>query len=52
MALLSKPSQTILERLARIETRLVQLMLHLGLDPYNKTYDGDQPRKPQPKSEA
>jgi hypothetical protein len=28
------------QRLRRIETRLVQLMLHLGLDPYSKVYDG------------
>lgn len=26
-------------RLARIETRLVQLMLHMGLNPYEKAYD-------------
>lgn len=26
-------------RLARMESRLVQIMLHLGLDPYKKTYD-------------
>jgi signal transduction histidine kinase len=27
------------QRLRRIETRLVQLMLHFGLDPYFKVYD-------------
>lgn len=26
------------ERLARVESRLVQLMLHLGLDPQKKHY--------------
>lgn len=26
------------DRLARVESRLVQLMLHMGLDPYTKTY--------------
>jgi hypothetical protein len=26
-------------RLARIESRLVQLMLHMGLNPYEKQYD-------------
>jgi len=28
-------------RLARLESRLVQLMLHTGLDPYTKTYDDE-----------
>lgn len=32
-----KPS--IEERLVRIESRLVQLMYHLGLDPHVRTYD-------------
>ena len=27
------------QRLARIESRLVQLMLHFNLNPYEKTYD-------------
>lgn len=27
-------------RIERMETRLVQLMLHLGLDPYTRQYDG------------
>jgi len=27
------------ERLIRIESRLVQIMFHLGLDPYHKTYE-------------
>lgn len=26
------------ERLVRIESRLVQIMLHLGMDPYKKMY--------------
>ncbi len=26
-------------RLVRIESRLVQIMMHLGLDPYRKMYD-------------
>jgi hypothetical protein len=36
------------QRLRRIETRLVQLMLHFGLDPYFKVYDGPgQPVEPR-----
>lgn len=31
------------DRLIRIESRLVQIMLHLGLDPYKKTYDATHP---------
>lgn len=27
------------QRMVRIESRLVQLMLHMGLDPYNKVYE-------------
>lgn len=27
------------QRMRRIETRLVQLMIHLGMDPYTKMYD-------------
>lgn len=27
-------------RLTRIESRLVQLMIHVGLDPYEKKYEG------------
>lgn len=27
------------KRLVRIESRLVQIMMHLGLDPYRKMYD-------------
>lgn len=27
------------QRIRRIETRLVQLMIHLGMDPYSKMYD-------------
>ncbi len=26
-------------RLRRVESRLVQLMIHLGMDPYNKMYE-------------
>jgi hypothetical protein len=29
-------------RLARLETRIVQLMLHLGLNPYEKQYATDK----------
>lgn len=36
----SHPSNSeIAARTARIESRLVQLMIHLGLDPYKKTYE-------------
>lgn len=31
--------ETIERRLARIESRLVTLMIHLGLDPYERMYD-------------
>jgi hypothetical protein len=31
--------ESIEKRLARIESRIVQLMLHVGVDPYAKTYD-------------
>ena len=27
------------KRMTRMESRLVQLMIHLGLDPYERTYD-------------
>jgi cystathionine beta-lyase/cystathionine gamma-synthase len=38
---------TLTVRVERMETRLVQLMLHLGLDPYSKQYDGPgKPSKP------
>lgn len=30
------------ERLIRIESRLVQIMLHLGMNPYQKMYDDNQ----------
>lgn len=33
------------QRLARIESRLVQLMIHLGLDPYGKTYEAESPHR-------
>lgn len=36
-------------RIVRIESRLVQLMLHLGLDPYDHRYQQDQPRTLSPK---
>lgn len=36
----SHPSNSDLAaRMARIESRLVQLMIHQGLDPYNKVYE-------------
>lgn len=36
----SQPSNSELAaRMARIESRLVQLMIHQGLDPYNKVYE-------------
>lgn len=39
-------------RLTRIESRLVQIMLHLGMDPYRKMYEADanQPHNPNPAS--
>jgi len=33
------------ERLIRIESRLVQIMLHLGMNPYQKMYDDNYPKK-------
>lgn len=43
-----KSPETIEQRLIRIETRIVQLMMHLGLNPYEKTYDAStyQPHHP------
>lgn len=43
----SKTLNEIASRVARIESRLVQLMLHVGANPYEKTYDREQqtPRK-------
>lgn len=36
----SQPSnKELAARMARIESRLVQLMIHQGLDPYNKVYE-------------
>ena len=32
-------AQSIEKRIIRIESRLVQIMCHLGLDPYAKTYE-------------
>lgn len=29
-------------RMARIESRIVQLMLHMGLNPYEKAYDANK----------
>jgi hypothetical protein len=29
------------DRLIRIESRLVQIMLHLGMNPYKKTYEAN-----------
>lgn len=37
------------QRMARIESRLVQLMLHMGLNPYEKTYATDKAKqRPHP----
>ena len=32
-------------RVRRIESRLVQLMLHLGLNPYEKCYEARNPNQ-------
>jgi hypothetical protein len=39
-------------RLTRIESRLVQIMLHLGMDPYRKMYtaNASEPHNPDPAS--
>ncbi len=39
-------------RLTRIESRLVQIMLHLGMDPYRKMYtaNANEPHNPDPTS--
>lgn len=37
------PPSSIEKRLRRIESRLVQLMMHMGLNPYAKVYDGEEP---------
>jgi hypothetical protein len=39
------PPSSIEKRLRRIESRLVQLMIHMGLNPYAKTYEGDEADK-------
>lgn len=36
------PPTSLEKRLRRIESRLVQLMIHMGLNPYAKQYDGDE----------
>lgn len=36
------PPNSIEKRLRRIESKLTQLMLHMGLNPYKKVYDGDE----------
>jgi hypothetical protein len=36
------PPTSIEKRLRRIESRLVQLMIHMGLNPYSKQYEGDE----------
>lgn len=33
------------DRLVRIESRLVQIMLHLGMNPYEKMYDDNHSNK-------
>lgn len=38
-------SEPIEQRLARIESRIVQIMLHLGIDPYRRMYDGFEANK-------
>ena len=35
--------ESIEKRLIRIESRLVQLMLHMGLDPYAQADEAEQP---------
>lgn len=43
---ISQPQQQPSEmekRLVRIESRLVRLMIHLGIDPYEKMYDQFEP---------
>lgn len=40
---MSDDIRALAQRLARIESRLVQLMIHLGLDPYEKTYEAEAP---------
>ena len=45
-------SEPIEQRLARIESRLVQIMLHLGIDPYVKTYDNLESAKHNPASQS
>lgn len=40
---MSDDIRALAQRLARIESRLVQLMIHLGLDPYEKTYEAESP---------
>jgi hypothetical protein len=34
----------LIARVTRVESRLVQLMIHQGLDPYRKTYEGNEDR--------
>lgn len=41
------PPTSIEKRLRRIESRLVQLMIHMGLNPYAKVYEGDEADKPR-----
>ena len=36
------------ERLIRIESRLVQIMLHLGMNPYKKEYEATTKYTPSP----
>lgn len=43
-----EPTMTDIDRrLARLESRLVQLMLHMGLNPYEKAYDANK-QQPTP----
>lgn len=36
-------TESVERRLVRIESRLVQIMLHLGIDPYERMYEKFQP---------
>jgi hypothetical protein len=51
-------TEAIEKRLARIESRIVQIMLHLEIDPYVRMYDKfiddkhDQPTEPNPQSRS
>lgn len=46
------PPSSVEKRLRRIESRLVQLMIHMGLNPYAKTYEGDEVDEKREKESA